>query len=312
MNDTTWLTFLDTTEPWRSDLYRYCRHLTGSAFDADDLLQETLARALVAEAQMSTRPPNPRAWLFHVASNLWVDRLRRERRAAPEVDTSTTSSERATREAAGTLFQRLAPQERAAIVLKEAFDLSLEEISGILTTSVGAVKAALHRGRQKLADPTESDRPSPTPPVLDAFCSAFSRGDVEALAALLLETAKIDVVGVHTEYGPEAAKKGVLLGMLFGSRHIANGTGLDPRFSAGAHAEIPRPEVRFYRGEPVVLLWYAHDDGPAVRGMVRVELEGDRIAHLENYFYTPEVLAEVCAELKVPVKINGHRHFHAS
>ena len=56
-------------------------------------------------------------------------------------------------QAAGTaLFERTSPQERAAVVLKDAFDFSLEEIAGLLSTSVGAVKSALHRGRDRLAD----------------------------------------------------------------------------------------------------------------------------------------------------------------
>ena len=48
------------------------------------------------------------------------------------------------------LFQELAPQERAALLLKEVFELSLDEIAEILGTSLGAVKSALHRGRARL------------------------------------------------------------------------------------------------------------------------------------------------------------------
>jgi RNA polymerase sigma-70 factor (ECF subfamily) len=44
----------------------------------------------------------------------------------------------------------LSPQERAAVVLKDAFGLSLLEIAEALSTTTGAIKAALHRGRSKL------------------------------------------------------------------------------------------------------------------------------------------------------------------
>jgi hypothetical protein len=60
---------------------------------------------------------------------------------------------RAPREAAGTLLSELAPQERAALVLKQVFDFSVEEIAAALTTSVSAVKAALYRDRSKLNAP---------------------------------------------------------------------------------------------------------------------------------------------------------------
>jgi RNA polymerase sigma-70 factor (ECF subfamily) len=52
---------------------------------------------------------------------------------------------------------------------------------------------------------------------------------------------------------------------------------------------------------------YSHEDGEAVRGLTRVETAGDRLTRLRNYFYTPDVLAEVCRELDVPVRLNGYR-----
>ena len=106
-----------------------------------------MARAFVTLGQMGDAPPNPRAWLFRVASNLWFDRLRRRRREEPLGEHDKASAARdplVSREAAGTLFGQLSPQERAAVVLKDAFDLSLEEIAEALSTTTGAVKAALH------------------------------------------------------------------------------------------------------------------------------------------------------------------------
>src|ERR1700743_347701 len=79
----SWTQFLGTFEPLRTDLYRYCRHLTRSPGYAEDLAQDTLARAFVTLGQMGQAPPNPRAWLFRVASNLWIDQLRRRRVEEP-------------------------------------------------------------------------------------------------------------------------------------------------------------------------------------------------------------------------------------
>ena len=105
---------------------------------------------------MGDAPPNPRAWLFRVASNLWFDQLRRRRREEPlgERDEGGSAPDPLiAREAAGTLLGQLSPQERAAVVLKDAFELSLEEIAEALSTTTGAVKSALHRGRGKLVEP---------------------------------------------------------------------------------------------------------------------------------------------------------------
>src|SRR5262249_7905236 len=141
--------------PIRPELFRYCRYLTHSPWDAEDLVQDAMARAFVTLGCVSQAVPNPRAWLFRVASNLWIDRARRGRdvlEAAPEPEhvRGAHDDPRAIREAAGTLIARLAPQERAAVVLKDVFDMTLEEMALALSTTVGAVKAALHRGRGKL------------------------------------------------------------------------------------------------------------------------------------------------------------------
>lgn len=311
----SWHAFLETYEPLRPDLYRYCRHLTRSPWDAEDLAQDTLARAFVTLGRMGDAPPSARAWLFRVASNLWIDRVRRARREAeiPEDhdEATATLDPRATREAAGTLLGQLSPQERAAVVLKDAFDLSLDEVAEALTTTVGAVKAALSRARTKLDEPT-AERPVPAPPVLDAFCRAFNAGDLDALTELLLENGCVEVNGATTQYGREAARRTVLWGMLFGvQRMVAAAAGGDhvfePGLFRGALGDAPRVEARWHRDGWIILHWYAHEEGDLVRAVTRIEADGDAIARLENHFYDPELIAEVCAELGVPWRTNGYR-----
>jgi RNA polymerase sigma-70 factor (ECF subfamily) len=307
----SWHRFLDSFEPVRAALYRYCRHLTHSAWDADDLASDTLMRAFVTMGTMFSELPNPRAWLFRVASNLWIDRMRRARHEVlVEVpgEGAVASDPRAAREAAGALVVRLSPQERAAVVLKDVFDFSLEEIAGALGTSVGAVKAALHRGRGRLVAPEAASR-APAPGVLDAFCAAFNAHDMEAMTAVLLESATVEIAGLVTEYGPESPKD-PRTGSLAGTMSpitVDDRGGVGPEWLAGYVASIPRCEVRAYRGEAVLLFWYDHDDGPRVRTVMMVETEGDRIARIRNYFFTPEVIAEVCEELGVPYRVNGYR-----
>lgn len=315
----SWHRFLDTYEPLRSELYRYCRHLTRSPWDAEDLAQDAMARAFVTLGQMGQPPANPRAWLFRVASNLWIDRTRRRRREEPlddnRDDGAITPDPAAARAAAGTLIGLLSPQERAAIVLKEVFELSLDEIAESLSTTTGAVKTALHRARGKLAEPAVADAAVPTPAVIDAFCAAFNAGDLDRLTALLLDTTAVEVVGATTQYGPEAARRTVLYGMLFGAPRLAtaadNGA-IEARFVQGALPTAPRVEPRAHRGEWLVLHWYAHHDGEAVRAITRLRAEGDRVAHLQNYFFNPDFIADVCGELGVAFRSNGYRWALAS
>src|SRR5262249_41849020 len=104
-----WRRFIETCEPIRPELFRYCRYLTHSPWDAEDLVQDAMARAFVTLGCISQALPNPRVWLFRVASNLWIDRTRRRRdvlEPAPELEHGPRAYEdpRAIREVAGTLL----------------------------------------------------------------------------------------------------------------------------------------------------------------------------------------------------------------
>jgi RNA polymerase sigma-70 factor (ECF subfamily) len=305
-----WHSFLDVYEPLRPELYRFCRYLTRSPWDAEDLVQDTLARAFVTLGTLYRPPPNPRAWMFRVASNLWIDRSRRAREVlglpAEQVAPAQAAADR---DAASALIGGLSPQERAAVVLKDVFGHTLEEIAEALSTTVGAVKAALHRGRGKLAEPVAAPEVAPSRQVLDAFCDAFNARDIERLTALLLDNSVVEVLGAATEYGPDAAsdpETGSFAGSLASLRGDGRG-GLSERYLDGYIPVPPRAEVRQYRGESIVLFWYAHESGEAVRGLGRLAAEGDRIARLRFYFFTQDVLAEVCRELRVPFRVNGYR-----
>ncbi|MGE3668467.1 MAG: sigma-70 family RNA polymerase sigma factor [Polyangiaceae bacterium] len=304
----TWHGFLTVYEPLRPELYRYCRYLTRTPWDAEDLTQDALARAFTTLSRMAHAPPNPRAWLFRVASNLWIDRVRRERSTlTPQTSSEGAPDLQGTREAAATLVSQLGPQERAAVVLKDVFDLSLDEIAEALSTTVGAVKAALHRGRSKLAEPEPEVTRRAVPEVVTAFCDAFIRHDIPGITALLLDHAAIEVMGASIE-GPDDGN--VLQGMLFGSKIMARADqlgGIEARYMAGIEPTPARLELRICRGEPLLLSWYAHGDGEAVRAVTRLEVSDGRICALKNYFFTPDMIEEVCRELELPFRSNGYR-----
>ncbi|MDF3064908.1 MAG: ECF-family polymerase sigma factor [Polyangiaceae bacterium] len=300
--------FSQSFEPLRPDLYRYCRHLTRSPWDAEDLVQETLARALVTLGTMiKPEIETPRAWLFRVATNLYIDRSRRTREELgerPETQVMTTDA-RATREAAGTLIAKLSPQERAAVVLKDAFDLEHGDIAAVLGTSVGAVKAALHRGRSKLADSEESEARVPPPAALDAFCRAFNAADLPALTALLLETVTVEMPGCAVDLSL-AATTDPRSGILYHTLLSPLSAGIPLQYLDGYDGARGRAESVFHRGQHVILLWYRHLEGERVRCVIRSEVDEASIARLRIYYFSPDLLTETCGELGVPVRTNGY------
>jgi RNA polymerase sigma-70 factor (ECF subfamily) len=288
-----WHRFLQRTEPLRPDLHRYCRALTGSVWDAEDLVQDTLLRAFAKLGEVSPQIDNPKAYLFRIANNLWVDHFRRTEWVTPEERTVTSNPEQLMeiRDAAKQLLHRLSPQERAAVVLKDVFDFRLEEIAAILQTTVGAIKAALHGGREKLAAPSGTRAVVPvSEALLDQFVEAFNARDLDRVTALLRADAIGEVVSMGARYGRTAVRDSWLYYSLF----VEKGE--------------PQAERRAFLGESVVVIWYALDapNAPVVRDMLRFEeLEG-QIARLCFFLFCPETLTEIAGTLGLPVKTNGY------
>jgi RNA polymerase sigma-70 factor (ECF subfamily) len=305
-----WRRFTEQFEPLRPELYRYCRMLTRSPWDAEDLVQDTLVRAFMILGTSPSPPEHARAWLFRVASNRWLNQVKRQREELVPEPPQAASAEvnpRGMREAGGSLVGQLAPKERAAVVLKEAFSFTLEEAAEALSTSVGAVKAALHRGREKLKHAEAEPENTPCPAVLDEFCKAFNDRDLERLLSLLLDTAEIELAGTFTGYGKQVAKQ-AFGGMMFAATE-AVAAGIAKQHRGDLLLVPPRFEVRMHRGVPLVLGYFQHDSGQAVRSFARIEWEGDRVTGIRTYLHSPEALHEICSELGVACRSNGYKNW---
>ena len=291
--------FLAALEPLRGELFRYCRRLTGSVWDAEDLAQETLARALTGAAQSHQPVQRPMAWLVRIATNAYLDQVRRpapllvepSERAAPPVADSVE-----VRDALAEVATLLAPQERAAVVLKDVSDLSLKEIAAMLDTTEGAVKAALHRGRGRLADPDRDTalarRTAPDRDTLAALARAFTAYDLGGLTKLFVEDAISDVIGMAHEVGRDQ----IAAGSLHHTLHLEDSV----RW---------RAEVRELDGDPLVLMWATPTHGKgteAVEDILRPETADRGITRLRWYYFCPDVLTEVGERLGVPYRTHGH------
>jgi RNA polymerase sigma-70 factor, ECF subfamily len=293
--------FLARIEPIRPELHRYCRRLTGNVWDAEDLLQETLARAFARAADSHQQVQRVLPWLVRIATNAYLDSWRRPApipAELPDRGEPGGSDPLEVRDALDEVSTLLSPQERAAVVLKDVFDFSLAEIGAMLGTSVGAVKAALHRGRDRLGAPARDQarlrRTAPDRAVLDAMAAAFTAYDVDRLTSLLLADATSDVVGRVYEVGAETMRRG--------SIHHTFVVESDVRY---------RAEVRELDGEPLIVLWETPVDGSAPEAMtdvLRIETADDRIAGIRWYYFCPETLTEVADRLGLPCRPHGYHY----
>jgi RNA polymerase sigma-70 factor (ECF subfamily) len=304
----SWHRYLDLVQPLRPVLHGYCRRLAGNLWDAEDLVQETLVRTFGALGKIHHEVGNPRAYLLRAATNLWVDMLRRRRTAEdaplesprPEPGPETAAE---VREAGAVLLQHLAPREAAAVILKDAFDMSLEETAEVLETTVGAVKSALHRGRKRLRESGGellSDRPTPSEALVDRFVSLFNAVDKPGLLELVLDNASVENVGCGLEFGYDGhrAKTSWFEGALGGH----------PGWPAAWRYEAQRAERVTFAGEPLTILFRTRQGEEAAEVVVRLEEEGGRIARLRAYGFCPEVMREVTDALGLPVRTGVYRY----
>lgn len=143
-------------------LRRFAHGLTGSAADADDLVQCTLERAL---EKLSQWQPGTRldSWLYRIAQNLWIDQIRSARTRGTAVDVEALDSVagsdgRVTTEQQLTLrdtrraLAELPDEQRAVLMLVAVEDMSYAEAAKVLDVPVGTIMSRLSRARRALAE----------------------------------------------------------------------------------------------------------------------------------------------------------------
>jgi RNA polymerase sigma factor (sigma-70 family) len=199
--------FLALVAEVRTDLHRYCARMTGSVTDGEDVVQDTLARAYFLLPELSALP-EVRPWLFRVAHHRAIDFLRRyDRRMgesidadAPAIDGPAAADDAIARAeavaAALSRFVELPPGPRSCVILKDVLGHSLEEIAALLELGLPAVKAALHRGRERLreAGPEAESSSPPASQAVARYVALFNARDWDGFRALLADDVRLDVV----------------------------------------------------------------------------------------------------------------------
>jgi RNA polymerase sigma factor (sigma-70 family) len=198
--------FLEMVDEIRPELHRYCARMVGSVIDGEDVVQETLAQAYFNLSELTEVPPL-RPWLFRIAHHRAIDAWRRAqyRQAEPmeaamdiaddpaREPSAELARQQAVQAAFGT-YLRLAPAQRACVILKDVLEHSLEEIADLLELSVPAVKAALHRGRASLRDTQPMDSASSVSAALRRYAQLFNAHDWDGVRALLADDVRLDLV----------------------------------------------------------------------------------------------------------------------
>ena len=146
-------------------LRRYALALTGSRYEAEDLVQETLTRAIGGARSFRTGG-NLRGWLFSIMHNAFISSVRSRRTAErelgddlPELRQPPTQLDRLeVRDVLGAL-SRLPEAQRVALVLIALEEFSYSEAARVLGVPLGTLMSRLARGREALRRAMNEDEP---------------------------------------------------------------------------------------------------------------------------------------------------------
>jgi RNA polymerase sigma-70 factor, ECF subfamily len=226
-------TVAETLERHRRELTAHCYRMLGSAFDAEDALQETFIRAWRGFDRFEERA-ELRSWLYRIATNVCLDLLNgRTRRALPmslvppssgdsdlgppltestwmspmpdsrvlaaDADPAEASAARdGIRLAFIAALQHLQPKPRAVLLLRDVLGWHANEVADALDTTVTAVHSMLRRARRTMAarDTARDNGPALGESewkLVARYVDAFQRFDIDALVALLRSDATLSM-----------------------------------------------------------------------------------------------------------------------
>ncbi len=162
--------FTDLVERYRNSVYNLTYRMLSESREAEDAAQEAFLRAYQHLERYDPKR-SFKTWLLSIASNYCIDRIRKRRLTwlsideplppHPALTSQETGPERSAvlgeRDSAlYTLLETLAPDYRAAVVLRYWYDMSYAEIAEALDTTESAIKSRLFRARQSLAQELKS------------------------------------------------------------------------------------------------------------------------------------------------------------
>jgi RNA polymerase sigma factor (sigma-70 family) len=271
--------FEDRLKTLRPRLHRYCARMTGSAVDGEDVLQDTLVKALRARAE-GAGVDNLEGWLFRIAHNASLDFLRHKSRntVVPLTeDVEATPIPEADIVAVGfRTFLQLPELQRCAVILKDVLGHSVDDIADVAECTPAAAKSALQRGRLALRQLAQMPEDTRLPLMSDAdrlkmtaYVHLFRNGDFDAIRAMLADDVKLDLVNRLKLEGRDK------IGLYF-TRYAQE---TKWRFALGA-----------VEGQPAMLVF--DSTGPMERPahFVLLDWRNDRIAAIRDFLFAPYVL----------------------
>ncbi|MGM0882338.1 MAG: RNA polymerase sigma factor [Bacillota bacterium] len=298
-----WGRFIEIISPFRSRLWNYCRKLTGSPWDAEDLLQDTLLKSFASLSALSHRqqPLQTKAFLFRVATNHWIDQCRRMKVQLDEYVEehqveSNVGDSLEVNEALELLVHYLTPKQAVVFILMESFSFTAKETAELIATTETAVNAILYRARANLHKlkstedgMTKNHKHTPqqfmNPEIMKRFLDTFNRKDYQGLANFLIDEATFSFVSMNSsEYGKDTIMK----------------KSLNPNKGTKLLKDLFIYADTLW-GQPAIIILLNTEHGQMLNNINTLEWERDRIVRWKDYSFCRDFMQAAANELVLPL-----------
>jgi RNA polymerase sigma factor (sigma-70 family) len=274
--------FEDRLTALRPRLHRYCARMTGSAVNGEDVLQDTLVKALQARAERA-EVDNLEGWLFRIAHNASLDFLRdRSRKTIVPLTEDLEAAPMPEADIVAIGFQtflRLPELQRCAVILKDVLGHSVDEIASIAECSPTAAKSALQRGRAALRLLAQAPEDVRLPLMSDsdrrkiaAYVDLFRSGDFDSIRAILADDVRLDLVNRLQLQGRAEIRR-------YFTRYAEE---TKWRFALGA-----------VEGQPAMLVFDSAGPMEKPAHFVLVDWSESRIIEIRDFLFAPYVLEAI-------------------
>ncbi|MBS4174018.1 RNA polymerase sigma factor [Bacillus sp. FJAT-49736] len=294
-----WGKFWNLIQPYRHELWHYCLKLTGSPWDAEDLVQDTVLKSFASLSALSHReqPLKPKPYLFRVATNHWLDQCRKkgllldENLEEKSGIAEDLNDQLEIGEVIEGLLRNLAPRQAVVFILMESFRFTAKEVAELIATTEGAVHAMLHRARKRLQTTSFQDLTSRSSEVssinkdaIQLFIEKYNQKDFRGLANLIIDEATYSFVEMgSTEYGKETITK----------------------YSLNPDKERKHESVYVHSSylwdKPALIFVEKTEDGERLFDINTIEWKNGKIEKWKCYYFCRNFMEHAADELKLPL-----------
>ncbi len=279
--------FEDIVSDYSTDLWNYCKYVTGSPWDGEDLFQETMIKAFGLLPERWGDITDKKYYLFRVATNTWLDQCRKQKREIGTLDETPEanldfSDHLRLEEILTSLESNLTPKQTAAFLLLDIFQFNAEEIAGIVLSTPGGVYSAVQRARRKIAslDFSQSKMKGKSPnqtPTIQAYLQAFNNGDLDSMLRLFSNQAQNEAFFGFQEFSKSEMLKGSL------------------KFGLPGHTA-----QEFILWNKPVIIVLAHGE---IHDIQMQEIENGKIVSHKSYFFRKEFILAAAEELGMKAQL---------